>query len=273
MYRSAAPAGPAAPAPPHGEGRGPLDTSHIPFIALTEGEGRLDFTGLKPGADGWITYANPGPYDRYPETEVLLARTAGAVPGGRPDGNVLSPYRHAHCTLNRLCQGCGAPAARGDDGLLHVLPATRPDGSPAATSGITDMPPSCARCALHRCPVLAARGRKLLWAKEAEVIGVYAEVFAPPRLEKGVPTLPSSLSRLSDQLVPFDDVRTLSTLSASVATRFVCDLRRVTEADPRHVTELARQQTPHTPTGTAGRGRAESGRARREAAAGPGRSA
>ncbi|WP_331750998.1 hypothetical protein OG215_37300 (plasmid) [Streptomyces globisporus] len=253
MNRFAAPADPLTPgplpdAPAAGEARSPLDTSHTPFIATTEGEGGLHIPRVLPGADGWIRYATPGPFDRYPETEVLLARTAGAVPCGRPDGNVVVPYRQAHCMINRLCQGCGFPAERCEKGLLTVLPATRSDGSAAATSGKSDMPPSCARCALRYCPVLAARGRRLLWVRRAEVIGVYAEVFLPPsrdgRSAKTSHVLPGSVRGLSEQLVLFDDERTLS---ASVATRFVCDLKRVSDADPGHIAELARKQAARTP--------------------------
>ncbi|MFD8727692.1 hypothetical protein [Streptomyces sp. NPDC059611] len=252
MNRFAAPAdpltrGPLSDAAAAGEARSPLDTSHTPFIATTEGEGGLHIPRLVPGADGWIRYATPGPFDRYPETEVLLARTAGTEPSGRPDGNVVLPYRQAHCMINRLCQGCGCPAERCEKGLLTVLTATRSDGSAAATSGMSDMPPSCARCALRYCPVLAARGRRLLWVRRAEVIGVYAEVFFPPSLA-GRPGqtshVPGPVRVLSEQLVLFDDERTLS---ASVATRFVCDLKRVSDADPGHVAELARKQAARTP--------------------------
>ncbi|MFJ7412842.1 hypothetical protein ACIQWZ_18795 [Streptomyces sp. NPDC098077] len=197
----------------------------MPFIAVTAGEGGLEIPKLVPGADGWIQHASPGPYDRYPDMEVLLARTVGTVPSGAPDGNVLSPYRQTHCVLNRLCQGCGEPAERGPQGALYVLPATRADGSEAAFSGVSDMPPSCARCAFRRCPVLSSRGRRLLWVRQAEVIGVYAEVFLPHR--RGY---------CPETLVLLDDERTLS---ASVATRTVCDLRQVSDADPRHIKELA----------------------------------
>ncbi|MFF2227005.1 hypothetical protein ACFVV7_27230 [Streptomyces globisporus] len=237
----------------------------MPFIAVTEGEGRLDFTGLEPGADGWITYANPGPYDRYPETEFLLARTEHTAPSGRPDGNVLSPYRQAHCMLNRLCQGCGEPAERSDSGVLFVLPATRADGRPAARSGPSDMPPSCARCALHYCPVLTDLGRMPLWVARAEVIGVYAEVFSPSR--RGL------RGRLSDRFVPFDDDE--GTASAAVATRYVCDLRRVSDADPGHIAELARRRpAPVRPRGaSAARTHAAPQGARSEPAAVPGRTA
>ncbi|WP_145503801.1 hypothetical protein [Streptomyces sp. CFMR 7] len=268
MYRSADPAAPVTPGPPpdaapHGRAPGPLAATHVPFIAVTAGEGGLDIPRLLTGADGWIRYAEPGPFDRYPELDdVLLARTLSTVPSGRPDGHVLSPYRHAHCMLNHLCQGCGSPAERGEDGLLFVLPATRSDGSPAAACGLNDMPPSCARCALRHCPLLSSRGRKLLWAGQAEVIGVYGEVFLPPaEPERPFPaslTLPGSLRHLSDRLVSFDDEQTLS---ATVATRLVCNLQRVTDADPQHIAELARRRA--RADGCAGTG----------AATGPGRRA
>ncbi|MFJ5734024.1 hypothetical protein [Streptomyces microflavus] len=252
MDRFAAPAGsltrgplPDALAP--GASGSPLDTSHTPFVASTEGEGSLHIPRLVPGADGWIQYATPGPFDRYPETEVLLARTAGAELSGRPDGNVVVPYRQAHCMINRHCQGCGFPAQHCEKGLLTVLTATRSDGSAAATSGKSDVPPSCARCALRYCPVLSARGRRMLWVGRAEVIGVYAEEFLPPsrdgRLAKTAHTLPGPVRGLSEQLVLFDDERTLS---ASVATRFVCDLQQVSDADPRHIAELTRKHAART---------------------------
>ncbi|MFI1226215.1 MULTISPECIES: hypothetical protein [unclassified Streptomyces] len=233
MHRSIAPVGPAAAGTrsalsPPCEEPGPLEATHVPFIALTAGEGHLDFSTLEPGDDGWITYATPGPYDRYPDMDVLLARTDCAAPSGQPDGNVLCPYRQAHCMLNRLCQGCGEPAEHSDRGVLYVLPATRRDGSPAVFRGLSDMPPSCARCALRRCPVLTDRGRKLLWVAQAEVIGVYAELFSP-----------GHRGSLPDRLVRFDEERKLS---GAVATRFVCDLRRVAEAIPSHIAELARRR-------------------------------
>jgi len=204
---------------------GPLDTAHIPFIALTEGERRLSVPGLGARSDGWVAYQDPSPYDRYPDFHVLLTRTGG-LPSGRPDGNQLSPYRQAHCMVNLLCQGCGAPAARSPEGWpLWVLPLTRADGGPAARTGISDMPPSCARCALHRCPVLKKRGRQLLWVAQAELVGVYATVFPP-----------GTNRVMKEQLVSLNDERRLS---AAVATRFVRDLQRVSPADLCTVEDLA----------------------------------
>ncbi|WP_331759674.1 hypothetical protein [Streptomyces anulatus] len=58
----------------------------MPFIAVTAGEGGLEIPKLVTGADGWIQYASPGPYDRYPDMDVLLAAALppaelAAVPG------------------------------------------------------------------------------------------------------------------------------------------------------------------------------------------------
>ncbi|MFE6977152.1 hypothetical protein [Streptomyces sp. NPDC057682] len=182
-------------------------------------------SGLVVGADGWIAYRTKTPFDRLPEVPVLLARTTGGTPEGSTNGTALSPFRQSHCMINRLCQGCGEPAARGGSGLLHVLVATREDGQPAGWAGYTDMPPSCAACALSYCPVLAERGRQIVWAGEADVCGVYGY------------TLPPSGPRyLPDRLVLLDDERTLS---ATVATRFACDLQGVRKAELDEVRALA----------------------------------
>ncbi|WP_217231265.1 hypothetical protein [Streptomyces anulatus] len=234
MNRIAAQASPVTPGVPlRCDAPGPLDAAHTPFIALTEGEVGLDTDELEPEPGGWIDYRNPGPYDRYPDTEFLLARTVSTVPSGRPVATVLCPYRQAHCILNRRCQGCGAPAARSEHGILYVLPARRRDGSPAAFSGLSDMPPSCARCAFHFCPVLADRGRNLQWVKQSELVAVYGTVFLPPGA--------GGLRMLPEQQVLIQDEQTLS---ATVVTRLVCDLQKVSKADPGHLLALARQPRP-----------------------------
>ncbi|MFF2013835.1 hypothetical protein ACFVWY_32875 [Streptomyces sp. NPDC058195] len=209
---------------------GPLAAAHVPYMALTEGEGKLRLDPrLVAGANGWIEHRDPTPYDRYPDFDVLLAQTTGLFPSGRPDGNQLSPYRQAHCMANLLCQGCARPAAQNPKGWpLWVLPATTSTGAAATATGLTDMPPSCARCATHWCPRLEELGRRLLWVAEADLEGVYGMWF--PRDMGGM---------VPDQFVPFENERQLS---AVVATRFVRDLRRVNEADPADVDALARQQ-------------------------------
>ncbi|MER5617747.1 hypothetical protein [Streptomyces sp. NPDC002215] len=210
----------------------PLDVGHVPYIALTKGEKCLATPDLVVGRDGWIEYRQPGPWDRHPHYEVLLARTVG-TPSGRPDGNQLSPHRQFHCQDGLLCQGCAAPAARNPasrPAVLWVLPATNPDGSPAGFTGHSDMPPSCARCALHRCPVLKERGSRYLWVAECDAVAVWADLYLPP---KG--------TRATERLVPLTDERRLS---AAVATRLVRDLREVTEADRGQIEELAAAQSP-----------------------------
>ncbi|MEV1042349.1 hypothetical protein AB0J01_37905 [Streptomyces sp. NPDC050204] len=201
----------------------------MPYIALTAGEQRLHVPELVIGADGWIEYRDPTPFDRYPYSEVLLTRTVGSVPSGQPDGATLSPYRQAHCMINLLCQGCAAPAAISPEGWrLWVLRATSRTGGPAATTGYTDMPPSCARCALHWCPVLNKVGRKLLWVPEAELAGVYGTLFPPVTGQV-----------MQEKLVLLDNELELS---ATVTTRFVRNLQRVRKADPADIAELARRQ-------------------------------
>ncbi|MGW2590320.1 helix-turn-helix transcriptional regulator [Streptomyces sp. NPDC001515] len=209
----------------------PLDVSHVPFIALTQGEGELDVPEheLVVREDGWLAYRAETSFDRCPGMDVLLARTTGSTPSGAVNGAALSPYRQSHCMVERRCQGCGGLAARSPLGLLFVLAATRRDGRPSGKTGLTDMPPSCARCALSHCPALDKQGRHLVWAREAEVSAVYGHVLLPPSAAPGLP--------ISDErLVSLDDE---PTLSATVATRFACDLQAVADADEGEIRAMA----------------------------------
>ncbi|MFF3127107.1 hypothetical protein ACFVRD_33480 [Streptomyces sp. NPDC057908] len=203
----------------------PLKAQHVPYIAMTAGEDS-PAPDLVKGPDGWIAYRTPGPYDCYPGFDVLVARTVG-TPGGRVDGSQLSALRQFLCMDLRRCQGCGKPAThvRGK-GTLWVLTEFLETGKPTAVKGPTDMPPSCARCALRRCPVLEERGRQLLWVRQAPVFGVFADLYPPPGVI------------VSEQLVPLRNERVMS---AAVATRLVRDLREVTFADPEFVADLAAQ--------------------------------
>ncbi|MGW1440415.1 hypothetical protein ACWD7M_34855 [Streptomyces griseus] len=97
----------------------PLDTHHVPFIAVSAGGGGLDIPRLTAGADGWIQYVTPGPCDRYPDTDVLLARTVCAVSSGPPDGTVLwvaeADPTHIRQLASRACRGDGASARTSGD--------------------------------------------------------------------------------------------------------------------------------------------------------------
>ncbi|MFF8617929.1 hypothetical protein [Streptomyces sp. NPDC015350] len=206
-----------------------LRAGHVPYIAMTAGE-QWPKPKLVADRNGWINYQRPGPCDRYPSFDVLLARTEG-TPSGPVDGHRLSPLRQFRCMADLRCQGCGGPATRiPGRGILWVRTMYRPAGERTPLTGLTDMPPSCARCALHRCPVLTDRGRQLLWVARAEVYGVYADLYPPPT---GV-AVPERLVRLEDEKV----------LSAAVATRLVRDLQHVTPADLAEVAELAARQRP-----------------------------
>ncbi|MEW1629758.1 hypothetical protein AB0387_20530 [Streptomyces sp. NPDC089173] len=230
-----------------------VSATHMPFMTLTTGERGLHVPPLKTGADGWLTYRDPSPYDRYPGFDVLLMRTVGS-PSGRPVGAQVSPYRQALCMVELACQGCRRPAARNEQGHpLFVLPRWRADGRTAySAQGLTDMPPSCARCALGWCPVLKDRGRQLLWAGRAELVGVYGSLFVPGTtgvLEEQYVELAEDEDEGDDaeeERAPGDGAggerARPNLVSAVVAERFVRDLQGVTPADPDQVRKLAAQQ-------------------------------
>lgn len=245
MFTSLTPSaahGPVPAAPP-GD---PLAVSarHMPFMALTTGERGLHVPPLTTSEDGWITYRDPSPYDRYPGFDVLLMRTVGS-PSGRPVGSQVSPFRQALCMIELACQGCRRPAARNpaepDEGYGHplfVLPRRRADGSPNPVEGLTDMPPSCAACALAWCPVLQERGQQLVWAGQAELVGVYGSLYVPGA--SGM--LEEQYVELAEDAGDGEQEPGPSVLSAVVAERFVRNLQNVTPADPAVVRQLAAQQ-------------------------------
>ncbi|MFJ8762101.1 hypothetical protein [Streptomyces cyaneofuscatus] len=218
-------------------------------MALTTGERGLHVPPLTTAEDGWLSYRDPSPYDRYPGFDVLLMRTLGS-PFGRPVGARVSPFRQALCMVELACQGCRRPAARNAFGHpLFVLPQRRADNTTRyPATGLTDMPPSCAACALSWCPVLKDRGRQLVWAERADLVGVYGSLFVP-----GTSMLEEQYVQLSDdEDDPDEDQKPdhgdgdasprPNFLSAVVAERFVRDLQDLTPADPAYVRELAARQ-------------------------------
>lgn len=227
-----------------------VPATHMPFMALTTGERGLYVPPLTiTKDDGWVRYIDPSPYDRYPGFDVLLMRTLGS-PSGRPVGAQVCPYRQALCMVELLCQGCRRPAARNPDGPstgfghpLFVLPRHHSDGSLNPAAGITDMPPSCAACAVSWCPVLQERGRQLVWAARAELVGVFGRLYVPGtggmREERYVELAGTEVEE-----------RKLSTV---VANSFARDLQDVTPADPDVVRRLAAEQTRTTARVPSGR--------------------
>lgn len=226
-----------APAAPPGD---PLavPARHMPFVALTTGERGLYVPPLAITTDGWVRYTDPSPYDRYPGFDVLLMRTVGS-PAGRPVGAQVSPYRQALCMVELACQGCRRPAARNPDGPstgyghpLFVLPRHHADGSLNPAAGLTDMPPSCAACAVSWCPVLQERGRQLVWAARAELVGVFGRLYVHG----------AGAMREERYVELAGDETEERKLSAVVANSFVRDLQDVTPANPAVISRLAAEQ-------------------------------
>ncbi|MER8197622.1 hypothetical protein ABTY00_27155 [Streptomyces microflavus] len=215
-------------------------------MALTTGERGLHMPSLTTTTDGWLSYCDSSPQDRYPGFDVLLMRTVGS-PSGRPVGAQVSPYRQALCMVELACQGCRRPAARNEQGHpLFVLPRWRADGTTQyPAQGRTDMPPSCAGCALSWCPVLNDRGRQLLWAGRAELVGVYGSLFVPGTtgaLEEQYVELAPDEDDAEEEPALDEEGTGPNLLSAVVAERFVRDLQDVTPANPDQIRKLAAQQ-------------------------------
>lgn len=123
---------------------------------------------------------------------VLWTRHIRAPGVGEPEFSAVHPYRQRHAMRRLLCQICGEPADRNDQGILWLLGrADRP--WPGQES--TGQPPICLGCAhvaRHVCPHLRG-GALTLRVRQAPVAGVLGILYTPGRhgpIPAGATTLP-----------------------------------------------------------------------------------
>ena len=105
---------------------------------------------------GGIAYADESMIDR--DSQGVLWRRASMRPGhGRPLFGKVHALRQRRAMRRLLCQVCGGPADRTDDGVLWLLQDHRHDwpGWPEAM-GVTEPPicVDCVRLSIRLCPAL-----------------------------------------------------------------------------------------------------------------------
>jgi hypothetical protein len=162
----------------------------VPYITNWSGERPTRTPIVAKGGSG-IGYRRERPGDRDAHG-VLWARYVRAPGIGEPQFSTVHPYRQRHAMRRLLCQVCGEPADRNDQGVLWLLgQADRP--WPGKES--TGQPPVCLRCAhtaSRVCPHL--RGNALaLRVRHAPIAGVLGMLYAPSRIgliPTGATTLP-----------------------------------------------------------------------------------
>ncbi len=150
----------------------------VPYITNWSGERPIRTPIVAKGRSG-IGYRQERRGDRDAQG-VLWARYIRAPGVGEPEFGAVHPYRQRQAMRRLLCQVCGEPADRNDQGVLWLLgQADRP--WPGEES--TGQPPICLRCAhaaSRICPHL--RGDTLaLRVRHAPIAGVLGLLYIPSR--------------------------------------------------------------------------------------------
>src|SRR5262245_53082651 len=141
----------------------------VPYITSWSGERAVRTPVVAKGRWG-IGYQRerPGDRDSY---GVLWTRYVRAPGVGTPNFSSVHPARQRRAMRLLLCQVCGGPADRNEQGILWLL-----DDARYAWSGEepTGHPPICLRCAVpasRSCPYLRRYGRLALRVRDAPIVG------------------------------------------------------------------------------------------------------
>jgi hypothetical protein len=161
----------------------------VPFAAAWSRE-QPDISRLiaRPFGAG-LAYSDERPEDRD-EHGVLWARIPSAPGSGRPVFEAMHSVRQREALLHRLCQVCGEPAERNEQGWLFLSQYTRltREMGDAADQGFTSKPPicpPCARLAVELCPHLT--DPVVIRSANPRVWGVSGGFYIPNHDAKAIP--------------------------------------------------------------------------------------
>ncbi|MFB7272730.1 hypothetical protein [Streptomyces sp. NPDC056244] len=150
----------------------------VPYIACWSSEHRPQGTLVVRG-DG-IAYADEGPYER--DDLGVLWKRVGISPGkGRPEFGNVHFLRQRRAMRKLLCQICGGPSDRTDDGTLWIVGEDADYPELHKPGFVTTHPPLCVPCAVTSvgaCPHLRKR-HVALRVKTFVVAGVHGVVYQP----------------------------------------------------------------------------------------------
>jgi hypothetical protein len=142
----------------------------VPYITAWSGE-RPSRTPVVAKSPRSIGYEHERGNDR--DARGVLWTRCVRTPGvGEPEFGKVHPYRQRQAMRQLLCQVCGRPADRTEQGHLWLMGwAERPFSGPESTG----QPPVCLRCAgsaSRVCPHLR-RGLLAVRVRQAPVVGVF----------------------------------------------------------------------------------------------------
>ncbi|MDH6133063.1 hypothetical protein P3T37_002457 [Kitasatospora sp. MAA4] len=127
-----------------------------------------------------LAYEDEIPHDRDVDG-VLWARMSLNHGGGRPEFGRVHPTRQRRAMRRLLCQVCGGPADRTEDGVLWLLKDDRSDWVGWPEGMAATHPPvcrSCAKGATQSCAHLRA-GFVAVRVKDSGSCGVYGTLYRP----------------------------------------------------------------------------------------------
>jgi hypothetical protein len=150
----------------------------VPYIASWSAERPARTPVVARGRRG-IGYRQERPGDRDAHG-VLWTRYVRAPGEGKPRFGSVHPARQRQAMRRLLCQVCGAPADRNEQGVLWLMGGEAARGWSAEE--LTGHPPVCLRCAGQArrvCPHLRRQGVLALRVRDAPVAGVFGKVYTP----------------------------------------------------------------------------------------------
>ncbi|MFF7632811.1 hypothetical protein ACFZB9_06610 [Kitasatospora sp. NPDC008050] len=131
---------------------------------------------------GGIAYRDELPHDRDADG-ILWARMTLARGRGRPDFGRVHVGRQRRAMRLLLCQVCGGPADRTEEGVLWLLRDDRGDWPGWPEGMAATHPPVCLPCAgpaVRMCPHLRA-GCVAVRVRECQELGVHGRLYRPGR--------------------------------------------------------------------------------------------
>jgi hypothetical protein len=155
------------------------DTTPIPYVTTWSEEKPLPTQVIAYGSAG-IGYTDETILDRD-EHHVLWTRIPSRPGHGTPILGRVHSLRQRRAMRRLLCQICGQPAHRTEQGLLWLLLDHRDDWPDWPDNMANTHPPvclPCARKAIRACPALR-RGYVAVRARHCPLTGVYGLRYQP----------------------------------------------------------------------------------------------
>ncbi|GAA1953686.1 hypothetical protein [Kitasatospora viridis] len=151
----------------------------VPYITAWSSERTIRPELLSLSGRG-LGFERETPHDRDADG-VLWSRMTSAAHQGSPDHGRVHPQRQRRAMRRLLCQVCGGPADRTDEGVLWLLRDDRDDWPDWPEGMAATHPPvclPCARAATRLCPHLRRRSVAVR-VREYETCGVYGSLYRP----------------------------------------------------------------------------------------------